>query len=169
LRHRESRYVAERDKGTERLRAAAAHLDELARRASEGTVVREDVDAALAEALGAQRQIFGPRPRAKKGEGGGPRILAYLQEHVGEEVSGEELRAAAGFIGEWARRVRELDVEQGYDIDELGGSVYRLNSVEPDVARAAEWQLLNSIRNSGGSGRDRVGKLLEAKVGEVVD
>ena len=47
--------------------------------------------------------------------GGGPRILAYLQAHLGEVVSGEELRAAGGFIGEWARRVRELDVEQGYE------------------------------------------------------
>jgi hypothetical protein len=55
-------------------------LKELAERAAQGESTRKEVDAALAEAIGAQRQIFGSRPRAKKGEGGGPRILDYLKE-----------------------------------------------------------------------------------------
>jgi 5-methylcytosine-specific restriction endonuclease McrA len=144
-------------------------LREVADRAARGESVREDVDAALAEAVGAQTQLFGPRPRAKKGEGGGPRILAYLQAHVGEVVNGEELRAAAGFIGEWARRVRELDVQQGYDIDELGGSKYRLNRVEPDLERSTEWRLMNSIRRMEGSGTARLKRLFETHVGEIVE
>ena len=151
-----------------RLKDAAHQLKDVADRVARGEATRDDVDAVLAEVLGAQRQIFGPRPRAKKGEGGRPRILAYLSQHLGEEVSGEELRAASGFIGEWARRVRELDVEDGYDIEELGGSIYRLNSRQPDAERAGRWQLLNSIRNSGSSARSRVERLLEARVGEIV-
>jgi 5-methylcytosine-specific restriction endonuclease McrA len=149
--------------------AAAQELAEVANQVAAGNATREDVDAVLANALGAERQIFGPRPRAKKGEGGGPRILDYLMDHVGESVAGEELRAASGFIGEWARRVRELNVEKGYDIEELGGSMYRLNDLVPDEARAADWQVLNSIRRSGGSARQRVERLLEAKVGQVVN
>jgi hypothetical protein len=144
-------------------------LTELADDVDEGKAAREDIDALVAEVVRAQRQLFGPRPKAKKGEGGGPRILAYLKKHLGDEVSGEELRAASGFIGEWARRVRELNVEKGYDINELGGSMYRLNSAIPDAERAAEWQLMNSIRRMKGSGLDRLKRLFETHVGQVVD
>lgn len=152
-----------------RLKRAAKQLDQIADRAAQGKATREDVDLALAEAIGAQREIFGPRPRAPKGEGARPRILAYLKAHVGQPVSGEELRAASGFIGEWARRVRELGVQQGYDYDELGGSMYRLNSTTPDAEAAAEWRLLNSIRRMKGSGHDRLKRLFETHEGKIVD
>ena len=58
------------------------------------------------------------------------KLLEYLKERVGN-VYGDELHAVSG-IHEWARRVRELRVEHGYDITELGGSSYRLERVEPD-------------------------------------
>ena len=154
--------------GVARLRASARRLEELADRADRGDVTREDVDLALAEALGAQRQIFGPRPRAKKGEGGGPRLLAYMLERVAQELTGEELRAAAGFIDNWARRIRELRVQRGYEITEAG-DLYRLESAEPDEERAMRWQTLNAIRRTPGSGFDRLQRLFESLVGEVVD
>ena len=44
------------------------------------------------------------------------RILEYLLAHVGDLVEGEAIRAAAGGITEWARRLRELRNEFGFDI-----------------------------------------------------
>jgi 5-methylcytosine-specific restriction endonuclease McrA len=153
----------------ERLVRAARDLKQVAEQAAEGAADREDLDAAIAETIGAETALFGPRPRARRGQGGKPRILAYLRAHVGEVVTGEELRAAAGFIGEWARRVRELSVEDGYDIDELGGSTYRLNSLAPDQQRADEWRLLNTIRRMDTSGTERLKRLFETHVGRIVD
>src|SRR5438128_9710532 len=93
--------------GRERLHRAAQRLANAAERAAEGNESdREEIDSVLAEIVGAQREIFGPRPRSKRGEGARYKILHYLQVHVGREVSGEELRMVSG-IGEWARRVRE--------------------------------------------------------------
>lgn len=44
------------------------------------------------------------------------KILKYLLENVGKEVTGEELRYVAGNKSEWARRVRELRTEEGWRI-----------------------------------------------------
>ncbi|MFO7849530.1 MAG: HNH endonuclease signature motif containing protein [Spirochaetia bacterium] len=46
------------------------------------------------------------------------KIIAYLRKNVAEEVTGEELRYVAKG-SEWARRVRELRVEQGWPITTL--------------------------------------------------
>lgn len=43
-------------------------------------------------------------------------ILDYLLAHKGKVVSSKELQEASGGASEWARRVRELRDEQGYDI-----------------------------------------------------
>jgi biotin operon repressor len=150
-----------------RLRRAASRIDEIADRVDEGEATREEIDAVIAEVVGAQRQLFGARPRARAGEGGRHRILAYLKAHVGEDVSGEELAAASG-IHEWARRLRELRVEQGYSIIEVGDSVYRLDSVEPDEERARRWRAANTIRRFEGSAMDRIEHFLRAFESEVV-
>ena len=121
------------------LKTAASALAKVADLAPAGKATREEAERCLARALGAHRQLFGSRPRAKKGEGAGPRLLAYFKANAGEWLAGEELRAAAGFIDNWARRVRELRVELGYDISEKG-DMYRLESVMPDKARAERWQ-----------------------------
>lgn len=152
---------------SERFRRAAHELDLIAERVSMGEARREDVDEVVAEILGAQRQFFGPRPRASHGEGGRQKLLAYLEKRVGEEVSGEELAAASG-IHEWARRLRELRVEQGYDIREVGDSMYVMVSAEPDGERARRWQEANAIRRRPGSALDRVQAFFMAFVGEVV-
>ncbi|HZQ64533.1 MAG TPA: hypothetical protein VFA66_04835 [Gaiellaceae bacterium] len=160
--------MAEREEALARLRAAARRLDALADQAEAEDASREDVELALADALGAHRQLFGPRPRARRGEGGGPRLLAYFQAHVGEWLSGDELRAASGFIDNWARRVRELRVQQGYEITERG-DMYRLESATPNDDRAGRWQRLNAIRRTSGSGFARLQRLFEEFVGEVID
>lgn len=153
--------------GVARLRRAARQLVALADRLQAGQASRDDFDPIVAEVVGIQREHFGPRPRARRGEGTKHKILAYLMDHLGEPVHGEELAAASG-IQEWARRVRELRVEDGYEIAELGSSTYRLDSAEPNTEKARQWQLANEIRNSGGSALRRVGRFLEASVGEVV-
>jgi hypothetical protein len=43
------------------------------------------------------------------------RLLAYMKVRVGEVVTKDELAGVAG-ISEWARRIRELRVEQGWPI-----------------------------------------------------
>lgn len=152
----------------DRLAEAAHALDELAERIRRGeTVSRGDMNEVIAELQAKRREVFGPRPRAPRGQGGRTKILDYLKAHVGTPVTGEELGTISD-IGEWARRVRELRVQEGWDITELGGSMYRLESLQPDAERARRWQVMNGIRRRKGSIESRVRALLEAFVGEVL-
>jgi hypothetical protein len=149
------------------LRRLASQITEVADRLDNEVVRREEIQELVAELRGIESEVFGPRPRARRGEGARRRILDYLSARVGQTVTGDELAEISG-IQEWARRIRELRVEDGYEITELGGSRYRLESATPNTIRAARWQLLNQVRNSAGSARDRIGRLFEALVGEVV-
>jgi hypothetical protein len=150
-----------------RLRQAARDLERVAGLVDSGQAERECLDSVSAELARAAHELFGPRPRAAKGQGGRQKILRYLLAHVGEDVSGDELYAVSG-IHEWARRLRELRVEQGYEIREVGDSVYRLEESEPNLKTAELWKLLNGIRRRKGGARDRIAALFEARVGEVV-
>jgi hypothetical protein len=156
----------DRSQAAELLEAAAAQLAELAGRMSDPDITREDYEVALGEAEAAVVRSFGPRPRAKPGEGAMWKMLTYLLERPNEWIWGDELRAVAR-IGEWARRIRELRVEHGWDIEEKGQQ-YRLTSVERNAEEAALWQLMNSIRRRPGSAKDRIAALLEARVGHVL-
>lgn len=149
-------------------RKLALRLEEIADGIESGAGSRDDVDQLVAELRGVQNRIFGPRPKAPRGHGGKAKILDYLLERVGEVVYGEELAAVSG-ISEWARRVRELRVQDGYRIEELGRSSYRLEAEEPDLDSASAWALENAIRRRSGSGKSRIEAFLEASVGEVVD
>jgi HNH endonuclease len=150
------------------IRRISEALVELADTIDDPAATREELDEFVAEIYGVQRARFGPRSRAKGGEGAKRKILDFLIAHVGEEVYGEQLHAVSGGIGEWARRVRELRGEDGYDIAEIGASVYVLQSPEPDQERAAKWQLANSIRKRKGSAKSRIEAYLEATVGQPV-
>lgn len=44
------------------------------------------------------------------------KIISFLRQNVGAEISGEELRYVAGDKSEWARRVRELRTEEGWPV-----------------------------------------------------
>jgi 5-methylcytosine-specific restriction endonuclease McrA len=156
----------ERGDLSKRLRAAGDDIKALAKGLADD-VSREDFDPVLAEIEAVRRERFGPRPPAASGAGAKGRILQHLREHVGEQVYGEELAAISG-IQEWARRVRELRVEDGFDIQEVGRSTYVLTSKEPDAERAAQWQLVDRIRNESGSARDRIGRFLSESVGQTV-
>lgn len=150
-----------------RLREAAEQLKRIASDLERGDASRQDLDDVTALIVRTQREHFGPRPRAKRGRGAKHRILAYLSSNVGKTVHGEELAAVSG-IQEWARRIRELRVEDGYEITEVGSSTYRLESTTPNTEVANQWKLANEIRNSGGSASDRIARFFEANVGKVV-
>jgi len=53
------------------------------------------------------------KPRRK---GSKKRILTFLLANMGRIIEGSEIRAASGNASEWARRVRELRDEEGYQI-----------------------------------------------------
>ncbi|MBA3833988.1 MAG: HNH endonuclease [Chthoniobacterales bacterium] len=63
-------------------------------------------------------------------------ILDYLLAHIGQIVEGRDLRDAGRGITEWARRVRELRDEYGYQIqsykdsNDLRPGQYRLTSAK---------------------------------------
>lgn len=69
------------------------------------------------------------------------KLRVYLVEHVGEVLSSDTLRAVAG-TSEWARRVRELRDEEGFDIlthndrSDLRPGEYLLASLKPRPAFA---------------------------------
>lgn len=151
----------------QQLRLLVKRLPEIEREIAAGAGGREMIDDFITELRRVQKTLFGPRPRGKRGSSGKARILSYLLAHVGQDVSGEELAEASG-IHEWARRIRELRVEEGYEIRELGSSTYRLESKEPDLQRAEIWRRANVIRRQAGSGMERIAALFDANVGEVV-
>ena len=51
-----------------------------------------------------------------KKRGSKQRILDFLLANIGRVIDGEEIREASGNVSEWARRVRELRDEEGYQI-----------------------------------------------------
>lgn len=150
------------------LNRVAEHALELAKSLEEGEGVgRERIDELVAELRRAQLDAFGRAKRAARGEGAKSRILAYLLARSGQVVRGEELAEVSG-IQEWPRRVRELRVQDGYEIAEIGSSAYRLESDQPDLDQATAWKTANVIRRRKGSATERIAAFLEACVGKVV-
>jgi biotin operon repressor len=150
----------------EEYRAAVALLAELADEvAAERS--QEDVLAAVADLRVAVARVYrGQRSRSESGGGARKRILAHLRKHVGEWVCGDELAAVSG-IGEWARRVRELRWEQGYQIEEAAGR-YRLLAEDPDLERRDRFSTVTAIRGMDTTVEERVRTLLQSFVGKVV-
>ena len=153
--------------GVRKLRVAADRLSTFAEQLATGDAERRELDEIVAGLRATAVREFGPRPPARRGEGGKAKILDYLKERVGERVHGEELAAISG-IQEWARRTREWRTEAGYDIAE-GGGYYKLASTEPNAELAARWQLANEIRRRPGSASSRLIAYLVANENEVVN
>lgn len=123
------------------------------------------LDAIAEVRVAVARAYRGTRARSNGG-GAQARILAYLMKNLGEWVSSDEIAAVSG-IGEWARRIRELRLEHGYEIEE-GGGRYRILAEAPNIARRSRWRTVTSIRSRDADPVDRVQELLETLVGEVV-
>jgi 5-methylcytosine-specific restriction endonuclease McrA/biotin operon repressor len=151
----------------EQLQSLGRELTEVAQRVEEGSAARQELDDINGRLRATIVRQFGPRKAAGRGSGGKVKILEYLSARSGEWVYGEELAAISG-IQEWARRVRELRIQDGYDIEEDSGA-YRLSSVDPDPAVAGRWKVANEIRRKDGSAASRLLAFLVANENRVVD
>lgn len=113
------------------------------------------------------------------------RMLAYLRQFSGQVIDGAELMVVAG-ISEYARRLRELRVQEGWPIlsgltmTELRASLveegtdesdlpramrpdqYVLERDQQNVAAAERWQTANAVRRGAGSVRDKILRFLRA-------
>jgi hypothetical protein len=104
---------------------------------------------------------------------GKDRLLAYLRINVGRVLDKDELAGVSG-IGEWARRIRELRVEDGWPIssdktrDDLRPGEYVLEHDGRDERIADRWKLANRIRRSPGSGRSRLLAYFQANVNQTL-
>lgn len=54
--------------------------------------------------------------KKEKKKGSKQKILDFLLKNIGSTVNSKEIQEASGWAAEWARRVRELRDEQGYQI-----------------------------------------------------
>lgn len=118
------------------------------------------------------------------------RILAYLRAFPRQVIDGDELMIVAG-ISEYARRLRELRVEEGWpilsgmtareqrDADEEGGDAsglppamrpdqYLLQEDRQDRDAAHRWNMANQIRKSDAGVRDKLLRFFRANVGKPI-
>jgi hypothetical protein len=77
---------------------------------------------------------------AKSSQGSRARLRAHFLANIGRVMNSDELRKVAGGISEWARRIRELRTEEGYQIlthndrSNLVPGEYLLESSKPQPA-----------------------------------
>lgn len=116
------------------------------------------------------------------------RIIRYLKKYPQTIIPGEEIMVIAG-IDEWARRVRELRVELGwqiitgraakdmaqnvdeYDVDvfeSMRPNDYMLLSNTQDREAAHRWNIANSIRKQSGSVKEKLLAFFRKNVGKNV-
>ena len=93
-------------------------------------------------------------------------LRIFMLNHIGEPVENYELAGVACAL-EWARRKRQLVVQDGWTIttggprtEGLSVGQYRLESDTPDGSRAERWSLLNGIRRQHGGALARILVLL---------
>lgn len=153
--------------------------------------LREQV-LALVPANHTLRDLGGSLIRDKEVNSARDRILAYLMRYSKILIHGDELMVVAG-ISEYARRIRELRVQFGWQI--LSGAVlkdmaqegdiklddiqitlfsslktdtYALMSVEEDRDAAHRWNLANEIRKKKVSMKEKIIEYFRKNVGKVV-
>lgn len=108
------------------------------------------------------------------------RLKLYFIHNVGEILDATELEVVSG-ISEYARRIRELRVEDGYSILtgnsnadefelELKPTEYILIKAEPDLEAAHRWRIANRIRKRHDltSAKSRILEYLKYNVGKIV-
>lgn len=154
-------------------------------------VLREQV-LALVPANHTLRDLGGSLIRDEEVNSARDRILAYLMRYSKILIHGDELMVVAG-ISEYARRIRELRVQFGWQI--LSGAVlkdmtqegdiklddiqaislnslktdtYVLMSIEEDREAAHRWNLANEIRKKKVGMKEKIIEYFRKNVGKVV-
>jgi hypothetical protein len=159
-----------------------SHIDDLLKRLDadrEGLSLREKV-LRLVEILHKTKDLGVSVVRGSgiDASAGRERIRLYLIEFCESPIKGDELEVVAG-ISEYARRVRQLRVEDGYRIAtgaspdpetgiDLRPDEYLLVTAEPDLDAARRWHVANRIRKMHGSSQARLLAFLQENVGRVV-
>jgi hypothetical protein len=117
------------------------------------------------------------------------RLLHYFQKYPHTVISGDELLVVSG-IQEYARRIRELKVQNGWlivngitakemteegefplenvDVSKMGPSDYLLLSTTEDRDAAHRWFLANEIRKENLAVRDKILKYFLKNVGKQI-
>ena len=106
------------------------------------------------------------------------RIRLYFVMYAGTVINSDELQVVSG-ISDYPRRIRELRVEQGYQIASgaspdpdsgitLSPDEYLLISKEPDTDAARRWHIANRIRRHDAGSRERLEMFFRENVGRVV-
>lgn len=174
-------------------RSQKGDVAELARQLTEGldTVVGASGRSSLREQVGrlidANHLLRDMGSSLVEGDSGMDRILAYFRENVGVALAGDELMVVAG-IGEWARRIRELRVQEGWpilsgvtaaemaevgdesvaELPDMKAGDYILLRDQRDALVAGRWALANDIRKRSAGVKAKVLDYLRANVGEEV-
>ncbi len=85
-----------------------------------------------------------PAKTAATSKGARAKLRTHFLKNLGRVIDADELRAVAGNISEWARRIRELRTEEGYliltnnDRVDLKPGEYLLETNKPQPAFARE-------------------------------
>lgn len=117
------------------------------------------------------------------------RILFYFRKYPMTVINGDELLVVSG-IQEYARRIRELRVQFGWqiisgttakdmfeegelplkaeDIKSMGTDDYMLLASEHDQEAAFRWNVANEIRRSSGGVRDKILAFFQRNVGKGI-
>lgn len=126
---------------------------------------------------------------------GKARMLGFLRSYTAQPLAARELETIAG-IGEWARRLRELRVQDGwpifssdtlrqiaeaspdqardietqasFSIEEMPEESYILLQDHRDEHSSKSWKTLNAISKENLSIKDKIIKFLKANVGHPV-
>lgn len=149
-----------------------------------------DIRPQVRKLVSAHRALRREGARLLPERGGRARILHYFRDHVGQVLDGEEIMVIGG-ISEYARRIRELRVEDGWPIlsgksvremaadagdqlDLFGSfarmkpSQYLLREDVRDADAASRWRIANSIRRSKDGVQVKLLRFFQANVGRQV-
>ena len=187
--------MARRSKPNDTPEALQQHLIDLLRIFS-NELQSEDLRAkvvALIPAFHALRDLGSSLIPKTEAPSARDRIIAYLKQYPFTVIDGDELMVVSG-INEWARRVRELRVQFGWwiysgvtfrqmaqnpadaqtfldmgiDPAKIKPDQYVLMNTAQDKEAAHRWNVLNDIRKSKLSVKDKIIKYFRTEVGNPV-